>query len=61
MAAKKWIQGAIEHPGALHKALGVKKGSKIPAGKLEVKESDSPRMSKMKTLAKTLKKLRPSR
>jgi hypothetical protein len=32
--AKKWIQGAIKHPGALRKTLGVKKGSKIPIGKL---------------------------
>lgn len=27
---KKWIQGAIKHPGALHKELGVPKGKKIP-------------------------------
>jgi hypothetical protein len=29
-----WIQGAIKHPGALHKELGVKQGEKIPAKKL---------------------------
>ena len=29
-----WIKGAIKHPGALHKELGVPKGKKIPAGKL---------------------------
>ena len=31
---KKWIQGAIKKPGALREELGVKKGEKIPAGKL---------------------------
>jgi len=30
----KWIQKAISKPGALRSALGVKKGQKIPAGKL---------------------------
>lgn len=33
--AKNWIKGAIKHPGALRKSLGVKKGEKIPAKKLE--------------------------
>ena len=30
----KWIQEAVKKPGALRKSLGVKKGEKIPAGKL---------------------------
>lgn len=34
---KKWIQKAIEKPGALHKALDVPKGEKIPKSKLKVK------------------------
>jgi len=55
---KRWIQGAIKHPGALHRALGVKQGEKIPAKKLKVKPSDSPKLKRMKILAKTLKKLR---
>ena len=29
-----WIKGAIKHPGALHKELGVPEGKKIPAKKL---------------------------
>jgi len=33
--AKKWIQGAVKHPGALRKELGVKKGEKIPEKKLK--------------------------
>lgn len=55
---KNWIKGAIKHPGALHRALGVKQGEKIPAKKLKVKDSDSPKLRRMKTLAKTLKKMR---
>ena len=53
--ATKWIKKAVQHPGALREALGVKEGKKIPASKLKVKESDSPTMKKRKTLAKTLR------
>ena len=53
--AEKWIQKAISKPGALHKALGVPEGKKIPASKLAVKSTDSPKMAKRKTLAKTLR------
>ena len=34
MAKKNWIKGAIKKPGALRKTLGVKKGEKIAAKKL---------------------------
>ena len=34
MAKKNWIAGAVKHPGALHKELGVPEGQKIPAGKI---------------------------
>lgn len=35
MAAKKhWMAGAVKHPGALHRALHVKPGKKIPAAKM---------------------------
>lgn len=54
---KKWIQKAIEKPGALHKALDVPKGEKIPKSKLKVKETDSPKMKKRKILAQTLSKI----
>ena len=56
--AKKWIQKAIKKPGALRAQLGVKKGKRIPARKLKVKDSDSPTTKRRKNLAKTLKKLR---
>lgn len=55
---KKWIQKAIEKPGSLHRSLGVPKGEKIPASKLKIKSTDSPKMKRRKILAKTLKKLR---
>ena len=56
--AKKWIQGAIKKPGALHKALHVPEGKNIPEGKLEKAEhSKSPLMRKRANLARTLKKL----
>jgi hypothetical protein len=49
-----WIAGAIKKPGALHSALGVPKGEKIPSSKLSIKESDSALMKRRKSLAKTL-------
>jgi hypothetical protein len=53
---KKWISGAIKHPGALHKTLGVPAGKKIPAKKLEKAEhSKNPTTRKRAALAKTLK------
>lgn len=52
----KWIQGAIKHPGALHRALGVPEGEKIPAKKMaKAKDSSDPRVRKMAALAHTLK------
>jgi hypothetical protein len=55
---KKWIQGAIKHPGALRKSLHVKEGQKIPAAKLaKAAHSKNPKTRKRAVLAKTLKKL----
>jgi len=54
----KWIQGAIKHPGSLHKALHVPAGEKIPAKKLEkAAHSDNPKLAKKANLAKTLKRM----
>jgi hypothetical protein len=55
---KNWIAGAIKHPGALHKALGVAKGEKIPAKKLEKAAKSSGKVGKEARLAETLKGLR---
>lgn len=53
---KKWIQGAIKHPGALRKSLHVKKGEKIPESKLKKAEhSRNPTTARRARLAETLK------
>jgi len=54
---KKWIQGAIKHPGALHKQLGVPAGKKIPAKKLEAAARKGGKIGQRARLAKTLKGL----
>jgi len=56
--AGKWIQGAIEHKGALHKSLHVPMGEKIPAKKLaKAEHSSNPKLAKRAHLAETLKHL----
>ena len=51
-----WISGAIRHPGALHRRLGVPQGQKIPAKKLAAAaHSSSPAERREASLAKTLK------
>jgi hypothetical protein len=52
---KKWIQGAIKKPGALHKELGVPKGKKIPESKLKAAEKKGGKEGKRARLAETLK------
>ena len=57
--AKKWIAGAIKHPGALHRELGVPQGQKIPAAKVEAAtHSTNPVLAQRARLAETLKGLR---
>jgi hypothetical protein len=56
--AEHWIQGAIKHPGALHKELGVPEGKKIPKGKIEkAAHSSNPKLAKRARLAETLEKM----
>ena len=51
-----WIAGAVKRPGALHAALHVPQGDKIPAKKLaKAEHSDNPRIRREANLAKTLK------
>jgi len=52
-----WIAGAIKHPGALHRELGVPKGEKIPAKKLNAAADKGGIEGKRARLAKTLKGL----
>lgn len=53
-----WIKGAIKHPGALHKQLGVAEGEKIPAKKMAAARAGKygPKAEKRAHLAKTLSK-----
>lgn len=59
MENKKWIKGAIQKPGSLHKALKVPLDKKIPEKKLEKAEhSKNPSLRKKAVLAETLKGFR---
>jgi hypothetical protein len=57
-STSKWIQKAIKSPGALRKSLGVKKGEKIPAGKLASAAKKPGKMGQRARLAQTLKGLK---
>ena len=46
--------------GSLHKLLNVPQKTKIPAGKLSVKSTDSPAMKKKKQFAQNAKKFNHS-
>lgn len=52
---KNWIQGAVKHPGALHKSLGIPQGQPIPASKLQSDPHDSTTMKRRKAFARTMK------
>jgi hypothetical protein len=53
-----FIKEAIKKPGALRKSLGVKKGEKIPAGKLAAAAKKPGKMGQRARLAQTLKGLK---
>ncbi len=53
--ADHWIKGAIKHPGALHRELGVPEGKKIPAKKLEKAAKKGGKEGERARLAETLK------
>lgn len=55
MAKEKWIAGAIKHPGALHKEMGINQGEKIPAKKLAAAAKKPGTEGKRARLAETLK------
>ena len=54
---KNFIQGAIKHPGALHKELDVPEGKKIPEGKLEKAAHAKGKLGERARFAETLKGL----
>lgn len=57
-----FIKGAIKHPGALHRALGVPLGQKIPTAKIATAaHSSDPTLARRARLAQTLKRLSTKR
>jgi len=60
MKMAKWIQKAIKHKGALHRALGVPLKEKIPLERLkEAVHSKNKTLRKRAVLALTLQKFHP--
>ena len=56
--AEKWIQKAINKPGALRAELGVPAGKKIPSSKLAAAAKKPGKIGKRARLAETLKKMK---
>lgn len=52
---KNWIAGVVKHPGALHRQMGIKAGTKIPAGKLAAAAKKGGVEGKRARLAETFK------
>lgn len=61
MAKKRWIKGAIKHPGALHRQLGVKAGEKIPKSKIAAAAKKGGTLGRRARLAQTLAGLRKAK
>lgn len=55
MAKSGWISGAIKHPGALHKELGVAAGKPIPRRELEKAAKAKGKLGQRARLAEQLK------
>jgi hypothetical protein len=55
--AKKWIAGAIKHPGALRRATHTKKGKNIPVAKLRKLAKKGGVTGRRARLAITLRKM----
>lgn len=53
--AKKWIAGAIKHPGALRKEMGVPAGEKIPASRLAAAAKAKGKLGQRARLAQTMR------
>lgn len=54
-----FIKGAIKHPGALHRELGVPEGQKIPESKIKEAAKKGGKLGQRARFAETLEKLRP--
>jgi len=55
---KKWIAGAVRHPGALRKELHAKAGHSIPARKLEAAAKKGGTEGRRARLAETFRKMK---
>jgi len=53
----KWIQGAIKHPGALHRQMGIKPGTKIGTARLKKAAKAKGTLGRRARLALTLSEL----
>ena len=58
---KNWIAGAIKKKGALRRALKIKAGATIPAGKLKSAAKKGGKLGRQARLAVTLGKMRKTR
>ena len=54
---KNWIGGAIKHHGALHKALGVPMGQKIPRAKINRAASSGGTLGRRATVGPDLEQI----
>lgn len=52
-----WIKKAIKKPGALHRALGVPQGEKIPVSKVQAAAKKGGKLGQRARLAMTLRKM----
>ena len=57
-SGEKWIAKAIQHPGKLHRDLGVPQGQKIGASKIAKAAGRGGAVGREARLAQTLSKLR---
>ena len=58
MMSKDWIAGATKNKGALHRALNVPEGEKIPAKKIAKAAKAGGKLGKEANLARTLSKFK---
>jgi len=55
---RNFIAGAIKHPGALHRQLGVPQGQRIPAALLSEAAKSGGKLGQRARFAETLRRIR---
>ena len=58
--AGNWIAGAVKHPGALHREMGVPAGKSIPKAKLAKAAKSGGKLGQRARLAETLEGMHKS-